>query len=312
MDIRWLEDFLSLAHTRSFARSAAERHVSQPAFGRRIKAIEAWVGVALVDRSSYPCSLTREGQLFRDSAQEAVRVLAEARAQLRVPAASSRRGVSIATGKTLSLTFFPEWLARLGATAGGLDLRLSTTHMLDGMMQLMEGGADFLLCYCHPEIPVLLDPQQFEYRRVGEERLLPVSAPDQRGAPRFALPGSAHSPLPLLYLPPSTTQGRILDSYLAQNPGPLFLERRIEADFSEAVAVLAEQGLGLAWVPERVARSALARGSLVKAGSARHALELEVRLYRGAANRRAGVEDIWQAVAPNDAGLAHRATAAEA
>jgi len=41
-------------------------------------------------------------------------------------------------------------------------------------------------------------------------------------------------------------------------------------------------------------------------------LELEVRLYRGASNRRAGVEDIWQAVAPNDAGLAHRATAAEA
>ena len=42
VDIRWLEDFLSLAQTRSFVRSAQDRHISQPAFGRRIKSLEAW------------------------------------------------------------------------------------------------------------------------------------------------------------------------------------------------------------------------------------------------------------------------------
>jgi hypothetical protein len=54
MDVRWLEDFLLLAASRSFARAAAARHVSQAAFGRRIKAIEAWVGVPLIDRSEFP------------------------------------------------------------------------------------------------------------------------------------------------------------------------------------------------------------------------------------------------------------------
>jgi hypothetical protein len=48
-----LED-RSLAETRSFSRSAELRHVSQPAFSRRIQALEAWLATELIDRSVYP------------------------------------------------------------------------------------------------------------------------------------------------------------------------------------------------------------------------------------------------------------------
>ena len=51
VETKWLEDFVSLAETRSFSRSAQLRHVTQPAFSRRIQALEAWVGVDLVDLS---------------------------------------------------------------------------------------------------------------------------------------------------------------------------------------------------------------------------------------------------------------------
>ena len=37
MEIKWLEDFVSLANTRSFSRSAVERRVTQSAFSRRIQ-----------------------------------------------------------------------------------------------------------------------------------------------------------------------------------------------------------------------------------------------------------------------------------
>lgn len=292
MDIRWLEDFLHLAQTRSFVRSAEERHISQPAFGRRIKALEAWVGVPLVDRSSYPCALTREGQLFRDSAQEAVRILSEARGQLRGAATPRKRGISVATGKTLSLTFFPEWFARVSDSS--LDVRLATTTMHDGTLQLVEGGVDFLLCYCHPEIPVLLDPAQFEYRRVGTERLMPVSAPDNSGAARHRLPGSKGAPLPLLFLSPTTSQGRIVDSFLDRHAGAVHVEKRIETDFSETAALLVRQGTGLAWLPERVVRASPA-STLVPAGGEEYAIDFEIRLYRNSANRSAHVESFWQA-----------------
>ena len=39
VDTKWLEDFASLAETRSFSRSAHLRHITQPAFSRRIQAL---------------------------------------------------------------------------------------------------------------------------------------------------------------------------------------------------------------------------------------------------------------------------------
>ncbi len=82
----------------------------------------------------------------------------------------------------------------------------------------------------------------------------------------------------------------------------------MEVDFAEAVSVLAEGGEGLAWVPERVARAALGRGSLVRAGAVRDEIDFEIRLYRNAANRRSGVEGVWARVARHETELARSAT----
>ena len=45
MDIKWLEDLIALGQTGSLSRAAALRHVTQPAFGRRIRAFEDWAGI---------------------------------------------------------------------------------------------------------------------------------------------------------------------------------------------------------------------------------------------------------------------------
>lgn len=52
MEIGWLEDFISLASTGNFSRSADERNISQSAFSRRIRALEHWLGADLIDRAS--------------------------------------------------------------------------------------------------------------------------------------------------------------------------------------------------------------------------------------------------------------------
>ena len=75
VDTKWLEDFISLAETRSFSRSATLRHVTQPAFSRRIQALEAWAGIDLVDRSSYPTRLTPAGETFHAQALEMTELL---------------------------------------------------------------------------------------------------------------------------------------------------------------------------------------------------------------------------------------------
>ncbi len=52
MDLNWLRDFECLGRTLNFTRAAEERNITQSAFSRRIKALESWVGLPLVDRAT--------------------------------------------------------------------------------------------------------------------------------------------------------------------------------------------------------------------------------------------------------------------
>ena len=84
METKWLEDFVSLAETRSFSRSAQLRHVTQPAFSRRIQSLEAWAGTDLVNRSSYPTTLTPAGEALYSQALELLQFLHNTRDMVRL------------------------------------------------------------------------------------------------------------------------------------------------------------------------------------------------------------------------------------
>src|SRR5210317_2069621 len=72
MELKWLEDFLWLCDTRNFRVSSQRRCVSQPAFSRRIKTLENWLGAELIDRTVQPVKLTNAGEVFKPVALEIV------------------------------------------------------------------------------------------------------------------------------------------------------------------------------------------------------------------------------------------------
>src|SRR3974390_1134408 len=73
MELKWLEDFLALAEQRTFAPAAAVRPRTQPAFGRRIRALEEWFGTRLFVRSAQGAVLTPAGEFLRAPAEELTR-----------------------------------------------------------------------------------------------------------------------------------------------------------------------------------------------------------------------------------------------
>src|SRR5215207_5646548 len=156
MELKWLEDFVSLARTGSFSRSAEERHVTQSAFSRRIQALETWLGVALIDRSTYPTTQTAAGREFRETAEEAVRMLHGSRTALQASAMPSKQTVAVAALHTLALSFFPRWIRQIEAHAGPLASRLLPGDFHPCIQAVVEGGYDFLLTFHHPSVPVLL------------------------------------------------------------------------------------------------------------------------------------------------------------
>jgi DNA-binding transcriptional LysR family regulator len=69
MQLKWLEDLLALADAGSLVRAAERRHVTHPAFGRRIRALEAWAGAPLIDRAAPALRFTPQGEALLEGAR---------------------------------------------------------------------------------------------------------------------------------------------------------------------------------------------------------------------------------------------------
>lgn len=293
MDIKWLEDFLSLVQTRNFSRAAEVRNVTQSALSRRIRALEAWVGADLVDRSTYPLALTPAGKMFSVSASEAMRLLDDARSMLRGEE-DNDSVLRISAGHALSLNFFPVWLAAIQKQQGPLRTRILPTNVHDSVLSLVEGNCDLLLCYHHAALPIELDSQKFEFRFLGEETVLPVSVPGRSGSPAFSLPGSQSSPIPYLAYTPTSYFGRVVEHVQARTGQRFCLQNCYESDMAELLKTMVLAGHGLAWLPESSVAHELAEGTVVRAGGDQWTIKLEIRLFRAIDHHKPMLDELWK------------------
>lgn len=297
MELKWIEDFINLAQTGNFSKSAAQRNVSQSAFSRRIRSLELWLGAPLVDRSTYPTSLTAEGEAFRETAEELVRRLYEERDHIRGIHGRSRDAIVFSAMHTVSLTFFPRWLRSLEQHLDGIETRLSAENMHDGVRMLVEGHSDFFICMTHPAIPLNIDILQYPSVKLGDERLLPMSAPASGGQPLLKLPGTAGKPIPFLDYAPASYLGRAVDLLLDKRKSKPHLRRCYENSMAESLKMMALEGHGLAWLPESSIRREIDDATLVRAGGEDWDVALEIRIYRAGDRIRPKAEKLWSLLA---------------
>src|SRR3954471_19109951 len=282
METKWLEDFVSLAETRSFSRSAQLRHVTQPAFSRRIQALEAWAGTDLVDRSSYPTRLTPAGETLYAQSIEMLQALQSTRAMLRGHSSAGQDVIEFAVPHTLAFTFFPAWVSSLREKFGPIKSRLIALNVHDAVMRLVEGGCDVLIAYHHASQPLQLDAARYEMLTLGEESLAPYCKPDEEGEPLFRLPGRSAHPLPYLGYAPGAYLGQVTELLLKQSGTAIHLDRVYETDMAEGLKVMALEGHGIAFLPHSAVRKELRSRTLGAAAPAGLPLELamDVRAYR--------------------------------
>jgi len=289
VDTKWLEDFVSLAETRSFSRSAQLRHVTQPAFSRRIQALEAWAGTDLVDRSSYPTRLTPAGETFHAQALEIITSLQATRNLMRAHRAAGQDMIEFAVPHTLAFAFFPHWVMQLKRDLapgfGPLKSRLIALNVHDAVLRLAEGSCDLLIAYHHPAQPLQLNGERYEMLTLGEESLRAYSRADADGEPMFRLPGpgreGARDRVPFLAYAAGAYLGQMVDQIVKQAGMPLGLDAIYETDMSEGLKAMALEGHGLAFLPASSVRKELKTRKLLPAApSGSFELTMDVRIYR--------------------------------
>lgn len=301
MELRWLDDFITLARTQHFSRAAEEQNVTQPTFSRRIKLLEEEMGTTLINRQTLPLSLTPAGEEFLDLCQEVTRRVGATRQRLAHLAEEQAGQLRLAAPQSLLAHFLPEWLAGW-TTPPPLTPYLRATGWLasDFFDALARDECDLVLCYWpQGTCPLMPETEGLVHCRLGTERMIPASLPDADGRPRFSLDGGARFTLPLIAYHPRGLIDLALRTHLDKLSGAPRFRVLHESIQSGNIRELVGLGYGLGWLPGRTVRDDLAIGRLVRAGDARWEVPLEIRLYRRRASGQPGLEALWEALSGN-------------
>src|SRR5258706_5473574 len=115
LDTLGVQAFIAIAEHGGFVRAAESLHITQTALSRRLKNLESFLGVRLVERSTRSVAVT---QIGRDSLPRAERLLGElasALVEIRETGKSMRGDVTIACIQTVSANFLPRIVQRYAA-----------------------------------------------------------------------------------------------------------------------------------------------------------------------------------------------------
>ncbi|WP_116475567.1 LysR substrate-binding domain-containing protein [Zobellella maritima] len=292
METKWLHDFVVLVEQGNFSKAAEARNVTQPAFSRRIRSLENWLGVPLVNRHRYPMTLTKAGDAFVDQARILLSQIYGIKDQLR-QTSNAYQSLRFIAQPSLAVSFFPAWLHGLRPRFGDCMVSLNTGHYHDAVEQFLAGSVDFLLCFCGPGTDSPLSRQEIERIHVGQDRLVPVSMPDSEGRPRHA--PNRDTPLKLLTYPKDAYLGELIQRECLNSLGEQNYQPVCENALGEGLKAQALQGDGAAWLPAGLVQREIEQGQLVILPTL-PAPVLDITLYRMHPPRSEEAGQFWHYV----------------
>ncbi len=266
--------------------------MTQPAFSRRIRALEAWIGSELFDRSGQPATLTETGAWFVGIAQEmlarAERIPTDAKVVFDAHASALR----IASTHALSLTFLPQWLRGMEEKLSNSPMSLVSDVLPRCEALLTKGHVQFVLCHSHPAVSTMLTEQSYPFRLIGADRLIPVTIAGKNGKPKHSV-NASKSTVSLLSYSPESGIARILEAVRGAEIEALSLKSVVRAQSASVLRSMVLEGRGMAWLPNSIIAEDLARGEMVYAADARWIIDLDISLFRDKSALSTAGEDFW-------------------
>ena len=241
-----LQHFVGCAQSGSIRRYALSHGLSQPAVSKSIQILETELEVSLFMRHREGLKLTRAGESLFEFADQLLGTTDRLDRELRSYAALRVSGtLTMGTYHSIAVYFVPKFFRFIREQQRDLKMNLISGSSVDLMLALKAGDVDLIVSIDPPkspqlfQVPILQDTYSV-YRKVGFKEPIANSL-------LFTLPTA------------KDTKGKTLLTYV-QNAG---LESQLLScgDF-ESVKAMAENGVGYALIPDRVARPAVDAGRL--------------------------------------------------
>jgi len=274
MELRQLEYFVTVAEEGSFTRAAERVHVAQPGVSAQIRRLERELGQELLDRSGRSVRLTDVGAAVLPYARAALAAVDGARLAVdeMTGLLRGRVAVGMVTSHNVDL---PGLLSGFHADHPDVEITLTESDTARLVESLRDGRLDAAIVALSAA-----PPADLRLHVVIEERIAAAVSPADELAKRATVPLPALRDRALISLP----RGTGIRSHLDEACATAGFAPRIAFEASDPMmlAQLAARGLGVAILPDSVARS---RADL-------HPLEITRPALRG------GLAFAWRAEGP--------------
>lgn len=277
MDMQWLDDVLTLLEEGNMTRAAARRNITQPAFSRRIRSFEDWLGTDVVDRKNNridlsPALLSNEAEI-----RALVSRLKELRTKIMHHDAAATT-IAISAQHAPVYSTFPDMALRARAAFPQLQFRMRPGNLSDCVTMFLRGDSSMLLCYEAEGATPLQFGADVLRGRWGGDYLVPLVG----GALRFAIRDAGALPLdtPAIVYPENSSFGELLWRKERPFGTQAFSANPIcETAFSSGIRELVLKGLGVGWLPFSMAYREIESGELISLANHFGQETLDVAVY---------------------------------
>jgi DNA-binding transcriptional LysR family regulator len=255
MRLSYLKLFCDVARCRSFSEAALLNDVSQSAVSQTMLQLEKELGVQLIDRSTRPLQLTREGQRYYEGCRNLIHQHEVLVASVRRSKSQGPPTVQVVAIYSVGLRDMEQYLERFRALAPGNSAHIDYLHPANVYERVLEGTADFgLVSYPRKSRDLVAVPWR-------EEEMCLACSPSHPMARRRSITVSDLQGVKYIGLDRDLVIRRNIDRFLRKHR--VAVEVIVEFDNIETIKKAIEDSVGVALLPEVVLRKEVKAGILV-------------------------------------------------
>lgn len=277
MNMLWFDDVLALLEERNMSRAAARRNITQPAFSRRIRSFEEWLGIEVLERKANRIEISQALAMNEAEIRALIARLNDLRSKIAQhdPAISN---ISIAATHAAVYSTFSDMALRARASFEGLHFRIRTANLSDCVTLFLRGDTQMLLCYEARSV----GPMQFGARihrgSWGHDYLIPLIG----GALRYKVRETRDVPseTPAIVYPENSYFGEVLSKGQRLFGTADFSANPIcQTAFSSGIKEMVLNGLGVGWLPFSMVHREVESGELIALHNQFGREPLDVAIY---------------------------------
>lgn len=289
LEIRWIEDLLTLEQERSFSKAAERRFVSQSAFTRRIQQLEQALGYAILERNSRYMEFTDAGQILLATAKSIEQQLNATLALLNNLNRSNEVTIKFAVVHSLSSTFFSKFLRLFPDYIKDFKIELVAANVGEGFKLLKEGACDFLICYSDETKLKAINSDVLTHLKLGDTEIVPVTLIDEDGNAKYDI----NHRFPLLSYSKNAYLRNLVDQVISNK-----LEYRIlyETDHANNLKDFVLQGAGIAWLPKITIEEDLLKKKLKIINAREYIIKQQIFIFKNKIRKDDYLKIFWDSL----------------